>query len=137
MDWNSMKYCTLALVSVSITCISLVVSSTVAATPAGDFRLAPPVRLEAAGVPIDVTVGHAAPYIIDFDGDGVRDLLVGEYGKGSFPRKRLPERLREKDMDFAEGKLRIYRNLGTNATPLFKDFEYLRAGREYASIPTT
>ena len=79
-----MKYCTLALVSVSITCISLVVSSTVAATPAGDFRLAPPVRLEAAGVPIDVTVGHAAPYIIDFDGDGVPSINVGA-GQGDRP----------------------------------------------------
>ncbi|MDE0961344.1 MAG: hypothetical protein OSB09_11260, partial [Planctomycetota bacterium] len=33
------------------------------------IAFAPPVRLEANGKPIDVTIGHAAPYIIDFDGD--------------------------------------------------------------------
>ena len=47
-------------------------------------------RLEAGGTPIDVSVGHAAPYVLDFDGDGVRDLLVGEFGEGAFPDERLP-----------------------------------------------
>ena len=132
-----MKQFIFALVLASLAWLGLVTTSAVAATPADEYRLGEPVRLEANGVPIDVTIGHAAPYVIDFDGDGVRDLLVGELGKGAFPKKRLPERLREKDMGFDEGKLRIYRNIGTNAKPLFKDFEYLRAGREYASIPTT
>ncbi|MGE4632865.1 MAG: hypothetical protein AAEJ47_07500 [Planctomycetota bacterium] len=132
-----MKQFIFALVLASLAWLSLVANSAMAATPADEYRLGAPVRLEANGVPIDVTIGHAAPYVIDFDGDGVRDLLVGEFGKGAFPKKRLPERLREKDMGFDEGKLRIYRNIGTNAKPLFKDFEYLRAGREYASIPTT
>lgn len=108
-----------------------------AAAVSGDVNFSEPVRLEADGVPIDVTVGHAAPYLIDFDGDGLTDLLVGEFGKGEFPKERLPERLREKDSSYSEGKLRIYRNVGTEKSPLFKDFEYLRAGREFASIPTT
>ena len=99
----------------------------------------PPVRLEANGVPIDVTIGHAAPYVIDFDGDGVRDLLVGEFGDVDFPVERLPKRLQEaaKKSSYSQGKLRIYRNHGSDEEPLFKDFEYLRAGREDASMPTT
>ena len=104
-----------------------------------EIGFAPPVRLEANGVPIDVTIGHAAPYIIDFDGDGVRDLLVGEFGDVDFPIERLPKRLQEaaKKSSYSQGKLRIYRNYGSDEEPLFKDFEYLRAGREDASMPTT
>lgn len=56
-------------------------------------ELAPPVRLEAAGKVIDTDVGHAAPFVGDFDGDGVKDLLVGQFG---------------------DGVLWIYRNEGTN-----------------------
>ena len=71
-----------------------------ALTPPGSAALendlAPPVRIEAAGKPIDTDVGHAAPFVCDFDGDGVQDLLVGQFG---------------------EGILRIYRNEGTNAKP--------------------
>jgi hypothetical protein len=92
-----------------------------------ELVFAPPVRLEANGVPID------------FDGDGVRDLLVGEFGDVDFPVERLPKRLQEaaKKSSYSQGKLRIYRNHGTDAKPLFKDYEYLRAGREDASMPTT
>ena len=50
-------------------------------------ELAPPVRLEAAGAVIDTpTIGHAAPFVGDFDGDGVKDLLVGQ-GPGFVPLK--------------------------------------------------
>jgi hypothetical protein len=45
-------------------------------------ELALPVRLEADGRPIDTDVGHAAPFVTDFDGDGVQDLLVGQFGSG-------------------------------------------------------
>lgn len=104
-----------------------------------EIVFAPPVRLEANGVPIDVTIGHAAPYVIDFDGDGVRDLLVGEFGDVDYPIERLPKRLQEaaKKSSYSQGKLRIYRNYGSDEEPLFKGFEYLRAGREDASMPTT
>ena len=47
--------------------------------PSGE--LAPPVRVEAAGRPIDTEVGHACPFFGDFDGDGVPDLLVGQFGE--------------------------------------------------------
>jgi hypothetical protein len=102
---------------------------------AADLRA--PVRVMAGGQPIDVTVGHAAPYVMDVDGDGVRDLLVGEFGKEGFPPERLPDAVRKKWGTFDEGKLRIYRNVGTNDSPRFDGFKYMEAGGEAASIPTT
>src|SRR5688572_27585384 len=64
-------------------------------------ELGPPTRIEAAGKPIDVEVGHAAPFLADFDGDGRKDLLVGQFGAG---------------------KLRVYRNVGTTGQARFDSF---------------
>ncbi len=72
-----------------------------------------PFRVLAGDKPIDVDVGHAAPYLYDFDGDGVRDLLVGQFG---------------------QGRMRIYRNLGTTFAPKFDAFEWFRAGGAIASV---
>lgn len=77
-------------------------------------ELADPVALEADGRPIDVEIGHAHPFVADFDGDGVRDLLVGQFG---------------------DGRLRIYRNLGSDAEPTFKEFTWFRAGGKTGSVP--
>ncbi len=67
-----------------------------------------PTRVEAGARPIDVErEGHSAPFVGDIDGDGVRDLLVGQ---------------------FHDGRLRIYRNRGTDAVPRFDGFEWFRAG---------
>lgn len=76
--------------------------------------LAAPVRLMAAGGPIDVG-GFAAPFVGDFDEDGVDDLLVGQ-------------------IDF--GLLRIYRNLGTQQEPLYDTHEWFHAEGHIASVPT-
>jgi len=83
------------------------------AQPAPD--LAPPVRLEAAGKPIDTEVGHAAPFVGDFDGDGVKDLLVGQFGSGI---------------------LWVYRNEGTNATPKLARGVKFKEGKEDGRVPT-
>jgi hypothetical protein len=85
--------------------------------PAPDFagELLPPVRLHAAGKPIDVEVGHAAPFIADFDGDGVRDLLVGQMG---------------------DGVLWIYRNIGTNANPRYASGVMFKNGGPDGCVPT-
>lgn len=74
-----------------------------------------PVRINAGDAPINVDVGHAAPCYADIDGDGLKDLLVGQFG---------------------EGKLRIYKNTGSAKAPAFKEFEYLKAGGETAKVPT-
>jgi hypothetical protein len=78
-------------------------------------ELLPPVRLEAAGKPIDTTIGHAAPFVGDFDGDGVRDLLVGQFG---------------------DGILWIYRNVGTNTHPKFAAGVKFKEGKKDGRVPT-
>ena len=74
----------------------------------------PPVKIEANGGPIDVEIGHSAPFVGDFDGDGKLDLLVGQFG---------------------EGKLRIYKNVGTNEQPKFDDFVWFKAGADFGTVP--
>lgn len=81
--------------------------------PTAEFL--PPVRLEADGVPIDTDVGHAAPLVCDFDGDGVRDLLVGQFG---------------------DGILWIYRNEGTNAEPRLGKGRKFKGGGADGTVPT-
>jgi hypothetical protein len=61
--------------------LSLVVLGLATPAWAGE-GLAPPVKVEADGKPIDVSVGHAAPCVADWDGDGAVDLLVGQFGGG-------------------------------------------------------
>lgn len=62
--------------------VSAVMANAVSEPEKLSDELAAPVRIEAAGKPIDTDTGHAAPFVGDFDGDGVRDLLVGQFGDG-------------------------------------------------------
>ncbi len=78
-------------------------------------ELAEPIRLEAAGKPIDTEIGHAAPFVCDFDGDGLKDLLVGQFG---------------------EGLLRIYRNEGTNSEPKLAAGVKFKEGKKDGRIPS-
>ena len=97
---------TMAAVAVGLTCLSV----------AGGAELASPVPLLVAGRPIDIEhAGHAAPMMADLSGRGRQDLLVGE---------------------LFDGRLRIYRNTGTNATPRFENFEWFQAGRQLGRIPS-
>ncbi len=78
-------------------------------------ELLAPTLIQAGGRPIDVErEGHSAPFVGDFDGDGVRDLLVGQYH---------------------DGRLRIYRNRGTDTAPRFDGFEWFRAGGAIGKVP--
>jgi hypothetical protein len=79
-----------------------------------NLDLEAPVRVLDGEKPIDVDIGHAAPAIHDFDGDGKWDLLVGQ---------------------FKDGKARIYHNKGTNSAPKFEGFEWLKAGGVDAKVP--
>jgi hypothetical protein len=73
-----------------------------------------PFRVEVSGKPIDVDVGHAAPLLVDFDGDGLKDLLVGQFG---------------------DGKLRIYKNEGSATAPKFSSFAWFKAGTGDGKVP--
>ena len=89
--------------------------SVLPAAKAKSNALDAPVRLEADGRLIDTEIGHAAPFVGDFDRDGVDDLLVGQFGGGI---------------------LWIYRNVGTNAAPkLAPGFKFLD-GRKEGTVPT-
>ena len=78
-------------------------------------KLSDPVQIVAGDVAIDVGgFRGAAPYFGDLDGDGLRDLIVGQDGPG---------------------RVRIYRNLGTIKQPRFEGFEWFQANGEIAEVP--
>ncbi len=100
----------------SLVIVSAVVTGTLSQagdTPQNTF-FHPPFRVEAQGNPIDVEVGHAAPLVVDFDGDQKNDLLVGQFGGG---------------------KLRIYRNTGSPEAPQFEAFAWFKASRKAGTVP--
>ena len=78
-------------------------------------KLAAPVRIAAGSGFIDADIGHSDPLMIDWNSDGKRDLLVGQFG---------------------EGKLRIYLNIGTDTDPKFDKYEFLKAGTADVSVPS-
>ena len=84
----------------------------------GTPKLGPPILIEGATKPI-LTEKHglAAPALWDWNGDGRRDLLVGEFETNSedFP------------MGADGSTIRVYLNVGTDADPKFTDeFEWAR-----------
>jgi hypothetical protein len=85
-----------------------------AAGAAGAPELAEGVKLEAGGAPIDSKIGHMVPCVADWNADGKKDLLVGE---------------------FDGGRVRLYLNEGSDAAPSFGKFEYLKAGGKTLSVP--
>ena len=119
-------------------CAVAVLASTALAQPGKknlldeDYQFAPGVRLLSGGKPIDVTTGHAAPYLYDFDGDGTRDLLVGEFGSGRYTGEKTTD-----NGPLANAPLRIYLNKGTEKLPVYEGFKYLQADGENASVPST
>lgn len=78
---------------------------------------APPVRLEANGIPIEIgvlsSIAHAGPWLGDFTGDGARDLLVGD-----FP-----------------GYFWLFENKGSDQAPEFSLRGKLQAGGQDAKTP--
>ena len=67
------------------------------------------------GEPIDVEVGHAAPLMRDWDGDGTLDLLVGQFGKGN---------------------LRVYSNSEKTGTPKLDKHVWAKAQKSRLKVPT-
>jgi hypothetical protein len=86
--------------------------------------LAAPVRLEAGGKPIDTEIGHAAPFVYDWDGDGVKDLLVGQFGGGAAGSTG------------GRGALSIFHNEGTNAQPKLAAGMKFKQGAKDGTVPS-
>lgn len=82
-------------------------------TASAAIELTAPFPVQADGKPVDVTSGHAAPCVMDFDGDGLPDLLVGQ---------------------FDDCKLRIYRNSGTKSEHKFSVYGWFRAGKSEVKL---
>jgi hypothetical protein len=92
---------------------ALLLAAPVGASESGELR--PPFQLQADGKALDVQrSGHSAPFVGDFYEDGSLCLLVGQY---------------------ADGRLRIYRNNGTRAQPRFDSYTWFEAGGKIASVP--
>lgn len=70
-------------------------------------KLGPPSLLTDGDAPILVDEGHGDLARFDLDGDGVQDLVIGQ---------------------FKDGLIRFYKNRGTDKAPRFKGFEFLVAG---------
>ena len=66
-------------------------------------------KIAAGGTPIDVKVGHLVPDVVDWNNDGKKDLVVGQ---------------------FKEGAIRLYLNEGTDSKPVFGEFSLLAAGEK-------
>src|SRR5512144_657554 len=89
---------------------TILVGSGLAAAGGAEFQ--PPVRLEGGGSPVRVeSPGYAAPCWADIDGDGKKDLLVGQ---------------------FHQGKIRVYTNLGDGKLAAG---EWLKAEGAVAEVP--
>ena len=73
----------------------------------GTSTFAAGVKIAAGDEPIDVRVGHLVPCTVDWNNDGKKDLVIGQFSGGS---------------------IRLYLNTGTDTEPLFKDFALLEAG---------
>ena len=65
-----------------------------------------PFKVYANGEPIALTLGDANPLVTDWNSDGLKDLIVGQY---------------------SGGKLRYYQNDDSNDSPMFSDFAYMQA----------
>lgn len=57
---------------------------------------------------------YAAPLAVDWDGDGNKDLICGQ---------------------FDGGRIRYYPNTGTNESPVFENYFYLLDGANPISLP--
>lgn len=73
-----------------------------------------PFQLTCGGLIIDVG-WYGAPCVVDWDGDGVKDLILGQ---------------------FSSGNIRFYKNEGTNENPVFNSYSLLYADGSPISVPS-
>ncbi len=69
--------------------------------------------IEATGGRIDVGY-YGAPCIVDWNGDGLKDLVLGQ---------------------FSYGKIRFYANSGSNSAPVFTGYSYIKSDGVDITMP--
>jgi len=93
----------------------LIFSLILTLSPAGELPdLAAGVKIAVEGQAIDAKVGHMVPCVADWNADGLKDLIVGQ---------------------FSDGKIRLYVNAGTAEEPALEDAGFMQAGGEEISLP--
>ncbi|WP_417380739.1 FG-GAP repeat domain-containing protein [Gimesia sp.] len=98
------------LLSLCVFCFYLISSDSIFA----DDQFEQPVRLKAEGKIIDsgAAWGHSSPCIEDLDGDGLKDLMVGDFS----------------------GTFRYYKNVGRSDAPVYMDMGKVQAGGKDAAV---
>lgn len=76
-------------------------------------KMGTPALLKADNKVIDMKPAYTAPTFLDYDGDGLKDMIVGTY----------------------MGNFRFYKNRGTKNSPLYKDYKLILAEGKEAKIP--
>ncbi len=71
-------------------------------------------KLEASGQAIDVASGHLVPCALDWNDDGLKDLVVGQ---------------------FSGGKIHLFLNQGSRDEARFEESSFLEAGGAQISLP--
>jgi len=64
--------------------------------------------------------GYSVPSFVDWNNDGLRDLVIGQ-GSGSYP----------------PGKVRVYLNVGTESSPQFTDYFFVQSQDADLTVPAT
>ena len=105
---------TFCLPTTSLTAVLLILFS---GSALAGLVLGPEELVQAGGVNIAVP-GYSVPSFIYWDGDNLKDLVIGEGGGG-----------------VTEGKVRVYLNVGSEFDPQFADYFYVQSGVSDLIVP--
>lgn len=99
-------------------CLWVCVLGVLWACPAvGQLDLGPEQIMQAGGSDIDVA-GFSVPSFVDWDNDGLEDLVIGEGGGG-----------------ITQARVRVYLNKGTSVEPQFSSYFFAQSAGSDLVVP--